>query len=58
MTFEEQIRSFATRARKLQESVSTEEATKTSLIMPFSKFSGMMCLILKNLSPNLRLMWV
>lgn len=40
MTFEEQIRSFATRARKLQESVSTEEATKTSLIMPFFQILG------------------
>ena len=40
MTFEDQIRSFATRSQKLQESISTEEATKTSLIMPFFQILG------------------
>ncbi len=40
MTFEEQIKSFAERAKSIRTGVSTEEATKTSLIMPFFQILG------------------
>lgn len=40
MNFEEQIRSYAQRAKKLKDTILTEEATKTSLIMPFFQIMG------------------
>ena len=38
--FEEKIKSFAGRIEGLRESILTEEATKTSLIMPFFAMLG------------------
>lgn len=38
--FEEKIKSFASRIQPLIENISTEEATKTSLIMPFFSLLG------------------
>ena len=38
--FEEKIKSYAARIETLKESISTEEATKTSLIMPFFSLLG------------------
>lgn len=38
--FEEQIRKFASKCISLKEKLSTEEATKTSLIMPFFQILG------------------
>lgn len=40
MTFEETIKAFSSRVIKLVETVATEEATKTSLIMPFFQILG------------------
>lgn len=40
MDFQDQIKVFATRVEKLIETVQTEEATKTSLIMPFFSMLG------------------
>ena len=40
MDFQDQIKAFATRVEKLIETVQTEEATKTSLIMPFFSMLG------------------
>ena len=40
MEFEEKIKEFSTRIEKLQKSINTEEATKTSLIMPFFSLLG------------------
>lgn len=40
MTFEEQIKSFAERVRSIKASIATEEATKTSLVMPFFQILG------------------
>ena len=40
MTFEETIKAFSSRVIKLSETVATEEATKTSLIMPFFQILG------------------
>ena len=35
MEFEEKIKEFTERIKRLKNSINTEEATKTSLIMPF-----------------------
>ena len=35
MEFEENLKNFTERAEKIKGSITTEEATKTSLIMPF-----------------------
>lgn len=40
MEFEEKIKDFSKRINKLKGSISTEEATKTSLIMPFFSLLG------------------
>ncbi len=40
MEFEEKIKEFSARIEKLQKSINTEEATKTSLIMPFFSLLG------------------
>ena len=40
MEFEEKLKEFTERISKLKKSVSTEEATKTSLIMPFFSLLG------------------
>lgn len=40
MEFEEKIKDFSKRVEKLQKSITTEEATKTSLIMPFFSLLG------------------
>lgn len=40
MTFEEQLKSFAGRASTIKGGISTEEATKTSLVMPFFQILG------------------
>lgn len=40
MTFEEKITSFKSRIESLKDNISTEEATKTSLIMPFFQAMG------------------
>lgn len=40
MEFEEKIKEFSERVKKLKNSISTEEATKTSLIMPFFSLLG------------------
>lgn len=40
MEFNEKIKSFAQRAKKLKNNILTEEATKTSLIMPFFQILG------------------
>lgn len=40
MDFPEQLKSFTTRIPKLSESISTEEATKTALVMPFLSILG------------------
>ncbi len=40
MEFEEKIKEFSKRVEKLQKSINTEEATKTSLIMPFFSLLG------------------
>lgn len=38
--FQEKIKSFASRIPKMQENILTEEATKTSLVMPFFQIMG------------------
>lgn len=40
MNFEEQIKSFAERTKSLKDGIETEEATKTSLIMPLFQVLG------------------
>ncbi len=40
MEFEEKVKDFSKRVEKLQKSITTEEATKTSLIMPFFSLLG------------------
>lgn len=40
MNFEERIKDFVARIEKLKKSIKTEEATKTSLIMPFFSLLG------------------
>lgn len=40
MEFEEKIKEFSERIKKIKNSISTEEATKTSLIMPFFSLLG------------------
>ena len=40
MEFEENLKKFITRIEKLKDSINTEEATKTSLIMPFFSLLG------------------
>lgn len=40
MVFEERIKSFADRTKALKDNILTEEATKTSLIMPFFQILG------------------
>lgn len=40
MEFEEKIKNFATRIAELKDSIKTEEATKTSIIMPFFQMLG------------------
>ena len=40
MEFEEKLKKFIKRIDKLRDSITTEEATKTSLIMPFFNLLG------------------
>lgn len=40
MEFEEKIKNYTERVKKLKKSINTEEATKTSLIMPFFSLLG------------------
>lgn len=40
MEFEEKVKEFAERVNKIKNSINTEEATKTSLIMPFFSLLG------------------
>lgn len=40
MDFEEKIKNFAKRVEKLKDTIQTEEATKTSIIMPFFQLLG------------------
>lgn len=40
MEFEEKLKEFSERVKKLKNSITTEEATKTSLIMPFFSLLG------------------
>ena len=40
MEFEEKLNQFAERVKKVKDSINTEEATKTSLIMPFFSLLG------------------
>lgn len=40
MSFEDQIRNFVERAKMIKDNILTEEATKTSLIMPFFQILG------------------
>ena len=40
MEFEEKIKNFATRILEIKDSIMTEEATKTSIIMPFFQMLG------------------
>jgi len=40
MNFEEQIKSFAKRTKSIMSGITTEEATKTSIIMPFFQILG------------------
>lgn len=40
MEFEEKIKEFSKRVENLQKSIATEEATKTSLVMPFFQILG------------------
>lgn len=40
MNFEEQIKSFAKRTKSIMSGIATEEATKTSIIMPFFQILG------------------
>ena len=40
MEFEEKIKEFSKRIKNLEKSINTEEATKTSLIMPFFSLLG------------------
>ena len=52
MDFKEQINLFADRINVLRENISTEEATKTSIILPFFKYWDMMYLIPLSLFQN------
>ena len=38
MNFEEKIKDFSSKAKSIKDKLSTEEATKTSLIMPFFSY--------------------
>lgn len=40
MEFEEKIKNFATRIAEIKDNIKTEEATKTSIIMPFFQMMG------------------
>ncbi|HWQ76701.1 MAG TPA: endonuclease, partial [Syntrophomonas sp.] len=40
MDFNEQLRQFSARVESLKDQIQTEEATKTSLIMPFFQLLG------------------
>lgn len=40
MSFEENMRNFASRAASIKKNIATEEATKTSIIMPFFQILG------------------
>lgn len=40
MEFEEKLNQFVERVKKIKDSINTEEATKTSLIMPFFSLLG------------------
>ena len=40
MEFEEKLKKFVERIDKIKNTISTEEATKTSLIMPFFSILG------------------
>ena len=56
MSFIEDLRRFAERTEAMKGNISTEEATKTSLIMPFFKFLDMTSLTQMNLLLNTLLM--
>lgn len=40
MSFEEKVKSFSSRIKSLKDTIQTEEATKTSLVMPFFQALG------------------
>ena len=40
MDFSDQLKEFSTRILKLKESINTEEATKTSIVLPFFSLLG------------------
>ena len=40
MDFSDQLKDFSTRILKLKESINTEEATKTSIVLPFFSLLG------------------
>lgn len=48
MDFIDQLKQFAKRVGTLKDSIQTEEATKTAIIMPFSLCLATMFLIRKN----------
>lgn len=56
MDFIDEIKQFSKRVDSLKDNLPTEEATKTSLIMPFFLYLDMMYLIPKSLCLNLLLM--
>ena len=51
MDFIDQLKQFSKRVESMKDSIQTEEATKTAIIMPFSPCSAMTCSILKSSSP-------
>lgn len=46
MEFAEKISQFAQRVESIKDSIITEEATKTSIVMPFFQMLGLTCSIL------------
>ncbi|MGE5632101.1 MAG: hypothetical protein ACM3TR_13540 [Caulobacteraceae bacterium] len=40
MDFIDQLKQFSTRVKKLKDKITTEESTKTSLILPFFQLLG------------------
>lgn len=56
MEFTEEIKQFAKRVVKMSSSVSNEESTKMSMIVPFFSFLDMMSSILLNFTQNIQQM--
>ncbi|MGK0468265.1 hypothetical protein [Clostridium sp.] len=53
MDFAEELKLFSTRIMKIKDKIQTEEAVKTSIVLPFFHILGYDFLIQKNLFQNI-----